>query len=194
MEWTVTQTPDDPSLNPCWVGEADDALDALDKFADAEGFALYSELLADPESYGATTAPEDVNPAEVRGNADPADPSGEWVGDVQTNGSRWAIFTNTTVWAMPLDDGLGRAAFEIGKGIRAMLDEWRAGESCSPSELDYVLLADEVLTRSVPSYIGSVPEGREFVADVLAETMADGHSLLRYSAMAGWLVTFLTAE
>jgi hypothetical protein len=89
MQWVVTETPDDPSLNPWWVGEARDALHALDQFAEAEGFAPYSALV-DPRV--------DVTSAHEHEG---------WLGQDE-HGEVWAIFTNTTVYALPFDvDGPG---------------------------------------------------------------------------------------
>lgn len=51
-EYAITTTPEDPSLDPVWVGGAETPLAALDSYAHAEGFALYSSLLADPEHAG----------------------------------------------------------------------------------------------------------------------------------------------
>jgi hypothetical protein len=72
--WVVTETPDDPNASPLWTGEAESALDALDGFADTEGFVPYSEL---PDEDGT-----------------------EWTG-VDDKGRTWGIFTNTTVYAVP---------------------------------------------------------------------------------------------
>lgn len=40
-EYVVTETPDDPSLNPVWIGWAYNPVDALSRAAQAEGFAGY---------------------------------------------------------------------------------------------------------------------------------------------------------
>jgi len=52
-EWCVTETPEDPSLNPRWVGEARNAMHALDQFAVSEGFVPYSDLAETlPDEWG----------------------------------------------------------------------------------------------------------------------------------------------
>jgi hypothetical protein len=71
--WVVTDTPGDLT-DPLWEGEAFSPLDALDRFADDRGFAPYSLQLKTPEGEGL-------------------------IGE--ENGVTWAIFTNTTVWAIP---------------------------------------------------------------------------------------------
>lgn len=88
MEWVVTETPDDPSLSACWIGEATDALAALDTFAIEEGFSPYSDLI-DPRD------PHLLSQEETEG----------WIGQTE-DGLVWAIFTNTTVWALPVEDGV----------------------------------------------------------------------------------------
>ena len=44
--WCVTETPDDPSLNPVWVDFATDAVDALNRAAATFGYGPYDR---DPE-------------------------------------------------------------------------------------------------------------------------------------------------
>ena len=72
--WAITETPDTPEVHPTIV-YADTALAALDVWVEAEGFVPYSEL--------------------------PDDDGTEWVG-VDEQGRTWGIFTNTTMYAIPL--------------------------------------------------------------------------------------------
>ena len=76
-EWAIATTPEDPSLNPLWVGPARDALDALDRFAVEQGFARYSAI-DDPEEFDSM------------------------VGAERTDGSRWAILGNEYLYALPV--------------------------------------------------------------------------------------------
>lgn len=76
-EHVVTETPDDWKASPpLWIGEATDAMAALDAFAEQEGFAPYSEIVKLDEHKGMV--------------------------DVDEHGRTWAIFTNTTVYAVPV--------------------------------------------------------------------------------------------
>lgn len=75
-EYRITDSPDDPdvSLTLCPI-TAETPLQALDLFAVNEGFVPYSEL--------------------------PIEDGAEWHG-VDEHGRTWGIFTNTTVWALPV--------------------------------------------------------------------------------------------
>jgi hypothetical protein len=65
----------------------------------------------------------------------------------------------------------------------------RAGKP-TPTTLDFVRAADRILTEDDPDYIGSTPEGRDFVADVLT-----GSPQYRTpQEIAAFLVANLTAE
>ncbi len=79
-QWVVTENPADVHAT-LWTGRAKTAIEALDAFAEEKEFARYSDLLS--------------------GSAGPEHAEG-LVGDVQFDGSRWAIFTNTTVYAIPV--------------------------------------------------------------------------------------------
>jgi hypothetical protein len=79
--YAVTETPDDPSLNAYWVGEARTALEALDAFAEEDGWTPYS-LLVDPRY---------SSPEEAEG----------WLCQ-REDGTVAAIFTNTTLYALPV--------------------------------------------------------------------------------------------
>ena len=57
--------------------------------------------------------------------------------------------------------------------IDASLAEWEAGRSCSPSQLDYVIYAREVLDAELPDWPGSTPDGEQFVADVVYDLADD---------------------
>ena len=80
----------------------------------------------------------------------------------------------------------------IAAECQNMIDEWQTGRSCSPAPLDYVIVADRLLTAHDPSYDGSVEEGRQFVADVLDSKMQD--ELHDFDAIAKWLIGELTAR
>lgn len=71
--------------------------------------------------------------------------------------------------------------------------KWERGEAASPSELDFVLIADRLLTERHPLYIGSTPEGREFVADVIHDHTSAG-ALQTYDELATAIVDQLVAE
>lgn len=77
-EFCVTETPDDPSLNPLWVGEAESALDALNRYVATLGYATpYEELPVEPGD-------------------------SEWYGVDSETGATWATLENTTIYALPV--------------------------------------------------------------------------------------------
>jgi hypothetical protein len=82
--FAVTETPDDPSLNPCWVGIAANAVDALDRYARSQGFAGYTgtEMEAEVGIF--------------------ADPMPGFPGVAGEDGGVYAVFTNTTIYAIPI--------------------------------------------------------------------------------------------
>lgn len=70
---------------------------------------------------------------------------------------------------------------------------WEAGCSASPEPLDYVRWARDVLSAGWPDFPGTVPEGEQFVADVL-ETQMESGKLNSWQAIAEELFDTLTAE
>lgn len=82
----------------------------------------------------------------------------------------------------------------IAAECQSMIDDWQTGRSCSPAPLDYVIVADRLLTKHDPAYGGSVDVGREFLADVLDADMATKPELQSFDGIAKWLVEGLTAE
>lgn len=87
-EYVVTETPDDPSLNPLWVGEADSPIDALDRFAVDAGFVPYTVICGEEGRLGG------LHEDEQNG----------WLFNYETGSTvcLGAIFTNTQVFALPV--------------------------------------------------------------------------------------------
>jgi hypothetical protein len=80
--YVVTETPDDPSLNACWVGWASNGVDALGRYTRTEGFGGY-------------TRPTDVG--------DDGGVARYALDEEQSAFGACAVFTNTTIYAVPLD-------------------------------------------------------------------------------------------
>ncbi len=142
-EWVVTTTPDDPSLSALWLGNAVDALHALDQFADQEEMARYSDTLAmDDESFG------------------------NLIGLHAPRGL-WAIYTNTTVWAIPLqtntasnqtpqtfDCECGSGPFDSEESVQRHRDQWH-----KTPVLDGLTAREETLPRTILVHLNvDVPE------------------------------------
>jgi hypothetical protein len=81
---------------------------------------------------------------------------------------------------------------EIAAAITKANDEWREGRMTSPSDLDYVIDADRILTERLPSYIGSTDAGREFLADEIYEDA--GETYITAEDLAVHIYDVLTAE
>jgi hypothetical protein len=77
--YCVTETPEDPSIQPLWVGRAANPVDALNIYSRLQGFAGYdqSEMRNEVGIYA-------------------------W-NDLGDDGGAWATFTNTTIYATPVD-------------------------------------------------------------------------------------------
>ena len=75
----ITETPDDPSLNPVWVGRAKSPLHALDVWCDETGMARYSDTMKD----------ETLSDQERGGGV-----------GMSEEGVLWAISSNTTVYVL----------------------------------------------------------------------------------------------
>ncbi len=82
----------------------------------------------------------------------------------------------------------------VAAKIEAGLMEWEYGRNASPAPRDHVIDARNTLRAMLPDFIGTTPEGEEFVADVLDSVLADGHTLTTSREIAAWLVDELTAE
>ncbi len=80
----------------------------------------------------------------------------------------------------------------VAAAIQRSLTEWEEGRMTSPSQLDYVIDARNVLHRDLPDFIGTTPEGEEFVAGVLFEDC--GEKYVTVEDIAAFLVDELTAE
>jgi hypothetical protein len=80
----------------------------------------------------------------------------------------------------------------VADAIQASVTMWEEGRMTSPSSLDFVIDARRVLHRDLPGFIGTTPEGEEFVADVLAEDC--GETYVTNEDIATYLVDTLTAE
>jgi hypothetical protein len=74
-----------------------------------------------------------------------------------------------TINRIPKTEAIDRLVPVMAAKIREANEAWQRGEMTSPSELDYVIDGDELLGRVLPDYIGSTPEGRDFIADELFE-------------------------
>jgi len=79
----------------------------------------------------------------------------------------------------------------IAEAIDASIGAWQRGEMTSPSEMDYVLDGDRILTAELPGYAGSTDEGREFLADEVYEDA--GRRWVTSAALAAHIYDTLTA-
>lgn len=86
-----------------------------------------------------------------------------------------------------------RLVLEVAGAILDANEAWQRGEMTSPSELDFVLDADRILSRTFgDEYHGSTEEGRAFVADVIFEDAGEKWS--DAASVAREILTQLLAE
>lgn len=85
---------------------------------------------------------------------------------------------------------------EIAGALEASHRSWEEGRAASPSELDYVIIAREILTRRLVGFGGTTPEGEDFVADSLAEIQsgAADQQIVTWPEITEFIVDALVAE